>query len=111
VKENLLTTVANKSARACSEPYEQIEVQRQISVIKELNEETPCDVYLCEDFTKIIQGNTTKVGKPIISRAIGTSRYHVQCDIGANISVIPRGASVEAEEGVKRSWAPMTWKL
>jgi hypothetical protein len=81
VKENLLITVANKSARTCHEPYEQVEVKNQVLVIKELNEETSCDVYLCEDSTKIIQGNTTKVGKPIISCAIGTSCYHVLCDI------------------------------
>ena len=61
----------------------------QISAIKELNEETPCDVYLCEDSTEVIQGNTTKVGKPIISCAIGTSCYHGLCDIGASISVMP----------------------
>jgi hypothetical protein len=48
-------------------------MKHQISATKELNEETPCDVYLCEDSTKVIQGNTTKFGKPIISCAIGTS--------------------------------------
>jgi hypothetical protein len=56
-------------------------MKHQISATKELNQETPCDVYLCEDSTKAIQGNTTKVGKPIISCAIGTSCYHVLCDI------------------------------
>ncbi len=56
VKENLLTAVANKSAKRCHEPYEQISMKPQISAIKELNEETPCDVYLCEDSTKVIQG-------------------------------------------------------
>jgi hypothetical protein len=100
VKENLLTTVANKSARRCSEPYEQIEVQHQISAIKELNEETPCDVYLCEDSTKVIQGNTTKVGKPIISCAIGTSCYHGLCDIGASISVIPYSLYLEIKPDI-----------
>ncbi len=54
VKENLLITVANKSARRCHEPYEQIDMKHQILAIKELNEETPCDVYLCEDSTKVI---------------------------------------------------------
>ena len=58
-------------------------------MIKQLNEEEPCDVYLCEDSTKVIQGKPTKPGKPIISCAIGTSCYHGLCDIGASISVIP----------------------
>jgi hypothetical protein len=77
-----------RSARRC-DPYEQIEVQYQVSAIKESNEEDPCDVYLCEDSTKVIQGITTKVGKSIISCDIGTSCYHGFCDIEASISVIP----------------------
>jgi hypothetical protein len=55
VKENLLTTIANKSARRFHEPYEQIDMKHQILAIKELNEEITCDVYLCEDSTKVIQ--------------------------------------------------------
>jgi hypothetical protein len=51
-------------------------VDRQISVIKQLNEEDPVDVYLCEDATKIIKGESARVGKPIIPCAIGTSCYH-----------------------------------
>jgi hypothetical protein len=35
-----------------------------------------------------MKGNTTKVGKPIISCAIGTS-YHGLCDIRASIRIIP----------------------
>jgi hypothetical protein len=100
VKENLLTTIANKSARRCHEPYEQVEVKHQISAIKKLNEETPCDVYLCEDSTKVIQGNITKVGKPIISCAIGTSWYHGLCDIGASISVIPYSPYLEIKPDI-----------
>ena len=61
----------------------------EVSVIKELNEENPLEVYLCEDATKVIKGKTARVGKPIISCAIGTSSYHGLCDIGASISVIP----------------------
>jgi hypothetical protein len=34
VKENLLTTIANKSSRRCHEPYEQISMKPQISAIK-----------------------------------------------------------------------------
>ena len=80
--------------------YEQIEVQHQVSAIKELNEEDPCDVYLCEDSTKVIKGNTAKVGKPIISCAIGTSCYHGLCDIGASISVIPYSLYLEIKPDI-----------
>ena len=89
VQENLLIAIANKSAKRDCTPYEQVEVKHQVSVIKELNEEMPQDVYLCEDATKVIKGNTARVGKPIISCAIGTSCYHGLCDIGASISCIP----------------------
>ena len=89
VKENLLIAVTNKSNRRRSQPYEQVEVDSRISIIKQLNEENPVDVYLCEDATKVIKGNSAKVGKPVISCSIGTSNYHGLCDIGASISVIP----------------------
>ena len=89
VKENLLIAVADKSRKRCSQPKEQVEVKNQVSIIKQLNEEDPVDVYLCEDATKVIKGNSSKVGKPIISCSIGTSCYHGLCDIGASISVIP----------------------
>jgi hypothetical protein len=89
VKENLLIIVTNKSKKRCSEPYETVDVDRQILVIKQLNEEYPVDVYLCEDATKVIKGESARVGKPIIPCAIGTSCYHGLCDIGSSISVIP----------------------
>ena len=89
VKENLLISIANKSSKRSKAPYEQTPLNYQVSVIKQLSEEEPYDVCLCEDSTKVIQGKTTKVGKPIISCAIGTSCYYGLCDIGASISVIP----------------------
>jgi hypothetical protein len=62
VKENLLTIVANKSSKRSEAPYEQIDVQYQVSIMKELNEEDPppYDVYLYEDSTKVIQGKPLK---------------------------------------------------
>jgi hypothetical protein len=57
-----------------------VDVDRQISVIKQLNEEDLVDVYLCEDATKVIKGESSKVGKPIMPCAIGTSCYHGLCD-------------------------------
>jgi hypothetical protein len=89
VQENLLTYILNKSARRKCTPYEQIEMKPEVSIIKELNKENPQEVYLCDDATKVIKGNTTRVGKPIISCAIGTSFYHGLCDIGTSICVIP----------------------
>ena len=54
VKENLLIAIANKSSKRSEAPYEQTDLKYQVSVIKQLNEEEPCDVYLCEDSTKVI---------------------------------------------------------
>ena len=89
IKENLLVAVTDKSRKRCSKPKEQVEVKSQVSIIKQLNEEDPVDVYLCDDATKVIKGNSAKVGKPVISCSIGTSCYHGLCDIGASNSVIP----------------------
>jgi hypothetical protein len=89
VQENLLTYISNKSAKRKCMPYEQIEMKPEVSIIKELNEESPYEGYLCDDATKVTKGKTTRVGKPIISCAIGMSSYHGLCNIGASISVIP----------------------
>jgi hypothetical protein len=42
----------------------------EVSIIKELNEENPQEVYLCDDATKVIKGSTTRVGKPIVTSLI-----------------------------------------
>jgi hypothetical protein len=71
----------------------------EVSIIKELNEENPQEVYLCDDAMKVIKVNTTRVGRPIISCAIGTS-YHGLCDIGASISVIPYTLYLEIKPNI-----------
>ena len=77
-----------------------MEVNSQISIIKQLNEEDHVDVYLCEDATKVIKGNSAKVGKPVISCSIGTSSYHGLCDIGASINVIPYSLYLEIKTDI-----------
>jgi hypothetical protein len=57
-------------------------------------------VYLCEDATKIIKGESARVGKPIIPCAIGTSCYHGLCDIGSSISVIPYSLYLEIKPDI-----------
>jgi hypothetical protein len=100
MQENLLTTVTNRSTQRGCTPYEQVEVHHQVSAIKELNEEEPCDVYLCEDSTGVIKGKTSRCGKPIISVAIGTSCYHGLCDLGASISAIPYSLYLEVKNDI-----------
>jgi hypothetical protein len=77
-----------------------VDVDRLISVIKQLNEEDHVDVYLCEDATKIVKGEFARVGKPIIPCAIGTSCYHGLCDIGSSISVIPYSLYLEIKPDI-----------
>jgi hypothetical protein len=89
VQENHLTYISDKSAKRKCTPYELIEMKPEVSIIKEFNEENTHEVYLCDDATKVIKGNTARLGKPIITCAIGTSFYHGFCDIGASISIIP----------------------
>jgi hypothetical protein len=100
VQENLLTYISNKSEKIKCTPYELIETKPEVSIIKELNEENQQEVYLCNDATKVIKGNTTRVGKPIISCAIGTYSYHGLCDIGASISVIPYNVYLEIKSDI-----------
>jgi hypothetical protein len=77
-----------------------VDVDRQILVIKQLNEEDLVNVYLCEDATKIVKGESARVGKPIIPCAIGTSCYHGLCDIGSSISVIPYSLYLEIKPDI-----------
>jgi hypothetical protein len=77
-----------------------VDVDRQISVIKQLNEDDPVHVYLSEDATKIIKGESARVGKLIIPCAIGTSCYHGLCDIGSSISVIPYSLYLEIKPDI-----------
>jgi hypothetical protein len=69
-------------------------------VIKQINEEDLADVYLCEDATKVIKGESARVGKPIIPCTIGTSYYHGLCDIGSSISVIPYSLYLEIKPDI-----------
>jgi hypothetical protein len=48
VHENLLTYISNKSARRKCTPYDKIEMKPKVFIIKELNEENPQEVYLCD---------------------------------------------------------------
>jgi hypothetical protein len=61
----------------------------KVSIIKELNEENHRRFTFVMMVLRFSKGNTTRVGKPIISCAIGTSSNHGLCDIGASISIIP----------------------
>jgi hypothetical protein len=51
VQENLLLYISNMSAKRKCTSYEQTKMKPEVSIIKELNEENPQEVYLCEDAT------------------------------------------------------------
>ena len=77
-----------------------MEVNSQISIIKQLSEEDRVDLNLCEYATKVIKGNSAKVGNPVISCSIETSSYHGLCDIGASISVITHSLYLEIKPDI-----------
>ena len=61
----MLNYVTRKSAQKNCTPYEQVQVHPHISAIKELNQEDPCNVYLCEDSTGVIRGRQIDVVNPL----------------------------------------------
>jgi hypothetical protein len=65
-----------------------MQLHPNVSTIESLYQEDPYEVYLCEDATRVVKANTSKCGKHIISRAIGTFCYYGVCDLGASMSDI-----------------------
>jgi hypothetical protein len=62
-----------------------------VAVLKELNNEEVGDVYLLENSTGLVRGNTNKYGKPVISVSVGL------CDHRESISVNPYSLYHEIE--------------
>jgi hypothetical protein len=98
--EGVLDTIISKSAKKICIPYEQVQVHPHVSAFKTLNQEDQYNVYLFEDATEVVKGNTSKCGKPIISCAIGTSCYYGLCDLGASISAIPYSLYMEVKSDI-----------
>jgi hypothetical protein len=88
VQENLLTYISNKSARRKCTPYEQIEMKPEISIIEELNEENPHEVYLCDDAIKLLKEVLQEWVSLLYHLLLGYLLI-MDCDIGASINVIP----------------------
>lgn len=93
IKEHaLIIIVSNKSDLKTNKPYDEIEAQPSLAVIKDLVTEN-LDGQVIQHLqaaTDTIRNERSMnvVGTPIISVTIGTHDYHGSCDIGSSISVI-----------------------
>ena len=87
-----LPSVVNKSKKKASEPAEQIKVEPQIAMVKDLITENieGGHIKFCEDASNIVsKGKSRNIGTPVISMKIDDHCYYSLCDIGASSSAIP----------------------
>ena len=89
----MVTTVFNKSGQNTYEPEEQIEIEPQVAMVKDLVTENVDGgvIYFCEDASNIVRPDKSAriVGTPVVSVKIGDNCYYGLCDIGASSSAIP----------------------
>ncbi|KAK1608130.1 hypothetical protein QYE76_031803 [Lolium multiflorum] len=87
----VITSVVNKSAKKPIEPEEQIKVEPDVAIVKDLVTENVEDghIIFCEDASNIVShpNKYRKASVPVLS--VGDHCYYGLCDIGASISDIP----------------------
>src|SRR3954463_1960645 len=94
IKEHsFVTGVINKSERKVDEPEDQIRVEPQVALIKDLvtNDVLDSNINFCAVSTNLV---TTKnkgpiSGTPVVSVKIGDHNYYGLCDLGSSASAIP----------------------
>src|SRR3954466_14163663 len=92
-EHSLVTGIINKSERKVDEPEDQIRVDPQVALIKDLvtNDVLDSNISFCAVSTNLV---TTKnkgpiSGTPVVSIKIGDHNYYGLCDLGSSASVIP----------------------
>ena len=90
------STVVNKSNIKPIKPFEQIKVEPNIAMVKDLLVDNIDGhvIYFCDEATRIAKPdpkdkNKPVVGMPVISVKIGDHCYPGLCHIGASVSAIP----------------------
>src|SRR3954463_14281233 len=85
--------IINKSERRTDEPADQIKVDPQVAVVKDLvtNDVLDSNINFCAVSTNIV---TTKnkipiLGTPLVSVKIGDHNYYGLCNLGSSASAIP----------------------
>ena len=92
-QHSLIASVVNKSAKKPLEPDEQITVEPEVAIIKDLVTKNIDGEHIifCEDASNIVShpGKSRKTSVPVLSVKIGEHCYYGLCDIGASSSAIP----------------------
>ena len=88
-----VTVVVNKSDHKTSESEDQIKIQPQVAMIKDLVAENidGSAICFCEDASNIVHSDKSAriVGTPVVSVKIGDHCYYGLCNMGASSSAIP----------------------
>src|ERR1041385_6056030 len=92
-EHSFVTGIINKSERRADEPEDQIKVDPQVEVVKNLvtNDVLDSNINFCVVSTNIV---TTKnkgpiSGTPVVFVKIGDHNYYGLCDLGSSVSAIP----------------------
>ena len=90
------STVVNKSNIRTPKPSEQIKIEPNIAMVKDLLVDNIDGhvIYFCDEATRIAKPdpkdkNKPVVGMSVVSVKIGDHCYHGLCDLGASVSAIP----------------------
>ena len=102
--------MVNKSSVRTPKPDEQIRVEPNIAMVKDLLEEDVDGhvIYFCAEAARIANPekrdkNRPVVGLPVISLKIGGHYYHGLCYMGASVSAIPYKLYQEIREDINVS--------
>ena len=99
--------MVNKSSVRTPKPDEQIRVEPNIAIVKDLLEEDMDGqvIYFCEEAARIAKPDGKDkhrpiVGMPVISVKIGDHCYYGLCDMGASVSAITHKLYQEIREDI-----------
>ena len=91
-----VSTVVNKSHNRTPRPAEQIKVEPNVAMVKDLLVDNIDGhvIYFCDEATRIAKPdskdkNRPIMGMPVVTVKIGDHCYHGLCDLGASVSAIP----------------------
>ncbi|KAK1617142.1 hypothetical protein QYE76_022659 [Lolium multiflorum] len=90
---SVISSAVNKSEKKPKEPEEQIKIEPNVAIVKDLVTENVEDghIIFCEDASNIVShpNKPKQVSVPMLSVRIGDHCYYGLCDIGASVSAIP----------------------
>src|ERR1041385_460335 len=92
-EHSFVTGIINKSERRTGEPEDQIRVDPQVAMVKDLvtNDVSDSIINFCVVSTNIVRAKNKRPisGTPVVSVKIGDQNYYWLCDLGSSASAIP----------------------